>query len=821
MDKKTKVKLIIGVAIMIVLVIGATYAYFNMGVINTSNSSVITLQTEESGLVTLSVPTPKLKIIVDEEDMAPNNARNYYADDEKNYVLTEEEGTHTITKFEITDATNEDKYECTADITVTMTNTQGSMGEALEQGDLFLHLKGDENNTFEEQELDLFDIKDEGKKVYEGITFKVTGNSSSKIDAYAYLVNKKNDEQDYLADKELDITISADNLKCGEDSGAKLVKKLQSDDTNNTLSDTLVGGMYRYQGTNNEVKSNYLCLEGKCSNQSDEMYRIIGITPEGNIKVIKQTRYGNAIKWWDDNSVNKEWPESKIYSTLNEDYYNSLKEEIKNIIEPQQWIYGDISKDYIDSSISTEEVYKIEAGKENTKYYSPDDGKYIEDRIWTNKIQANIGLMYIHDYAYAESSLGHNTSCRKSDYSTCKSSWIHMSNNGIATSGNERYEWIMTRMGLYSNSDNRYGGWYVTSNGNIDYNVLSTGYAVRPVFYLKSNITLYGSGTVDDPYTLTEVIPTDQEKTLRLADDTETLSKTLVGGMYRYQGADTLKGKNVKNYICLKEVGKNSCNASSSGYDDNMYRIIGITPEGNIKVIKQIRYNKSGTNMFAWNSKSTNDSSKSNYCGSKEGCPAWEQSDMYKTLNDGSGSFLSKLDSTVQEKIEPQKWWYGDIGEEYMGTITSEEVYKIESGQVATQYYNANGILVPKSEGTKWQQTSEESSIGLMYVSDYLYAISATGHTYNCKNNYTTCQGSWIHEINNESSSTTYQEWTMTRIGRFSTGVYFNAWGVDIDGKIYIFDLSAMRSVRPVFYLKNNVKIAGSGTYDNPFYIES
>ncbi len=591
----------------------------------------------------------------------------------------------------------------------------------------------------------------------------------------------------------------------------ELIEQLKK---SNGLSSEPVGGMYRYQGTNAQV-NNYLCLEGKCSSGSDEMYRIIGITPEGNIKVIKQTKYGSTHKWWTNYTENKEWPDSLIFKTLNEDYYNSLKEEIKNIIEPQQWLYGDISKDYIDSSIPTEEVYKIEAGKENTKYYSPDDGKYIEDRIWTNKIQANIGLMYIHDYAYAESSLGHNTSCRKSDYSTCKSSWIHMSNNGIATSGNERYEWIMTRMGLYSNSDNRYGGWYVTSNGNIDYNVLNIGYAVRPVFYLKNNITLYGSGTVDDPFTLTEVIPTKQEETLRSKDSNNSLSKTLVGGMYRYQGST------VNNYICLKEIGEAGC--STSGNDDDMYRIIGITESGNIKVIKQIRYQKGSKNTFEWNNKSSVDPSSIYYCGND--CPTWEQSDMYNMLNTNNDSFLNGLDSAIKGKIEQRNWYYGDIGKDYMGTITSEEVYKIESGQEATQYYNASGNLVPKSEGTMWQQTSGKSSIGLMYVSDYLYAISNTGHSNNCRSGdyETKCKGSWIHETNNESSSSTkYNEWTMSRIGRLgSENTVFNAWCVNSNGVVIDCSLFSATAFRPVFYLTSNVELEGEGSRSNPFYIKT
>ncbi len=298
--------------------------------------------------------------------------------------------------------------------------------------------------------------------------------------------------------------------------------------------------------------------------------------------------------------------------------------------------------------------------------------------------------------------------------------------------------------------------------------------------------------------------------------DGSGLSEGLVGGMYRYIGTnDVVKN----NYICLKEVGSSGC--STSGNDENMYRIIGITESGNIKVIKQIRYNKSGTTSFKWNSKSSVDSKQSDYyCG--DDCPTWKQSEIYETLN-GDNGFINTLNEKIRNKIEPQNWWYGDIGYDYMGSgITSEEVYKIESGQEATQYYNAGGSLVQKSSGIKWQKTSNTSSIGLMYVSDYLYAISATGHEKNCRSNYTNCKGSWIHETNNESSSTTYTEWTMSRLGRYNgSDAWLRAWIVGSDGQLYESALHGTFSVRPIFYLKSDVELGGAGSTSDPFYIKS
>ncbi len=279
--------------------------------------------------------------------------------------------------------------------------------------------------------------------------------------------------------------------------------------------------------------------------------------------------------------------------------------------------------------------------------------------------------------------------------------------------------------------------------------------------------------------------------------NTKGLSTNLVGGMYRYIGTNSTV---TNNYICLKTVGLAGC--TTSGNDENMYRIIGITPEGNIKVIKQIRYQKGNINTFAWNTKFESSDCSDNNCD-------WPNSDVFKELNTNDSSFLSTLDSKIQGKIKPQNWYYGDIGYEYTDSQTSETIYKIESGEKVTNQ--------------KWQKMNEESSIGLMYLSDYLYAISETGHEKNCRSGdyETKCKGSWIHETNNESlSSTTYNEWTMSKVGRYDnlSGNSY-AWALFNQGFFGNYTLNCTYAVRPVFYLKFDIELGGAGSRSNPFYI--
>ncbi len=798
MDKKNKVKIIIAVAVLFVLVVGATYAYFTMGVTTLGNSSVIRVQARNNGLVTLSSPVSELYIKLKASDMSLANQRKYYATnlDTESYKTEQNAATYSIARLTVTDGKETAKYQCTADIKLELDVTDGSMGAALKEGDMFIHLSGASLN---EEELDLSELSTIGTKTYSNVTFNIEGNTSQDIQAYAYIENTEN-EQNHLAGKALNLTIKTENLKCVNNVDGPVTAYLKSQ-KNSGLSKEIVGGMYRYQGTNDQV-NNYLCLEGKCSSGSDDMYRIIGVTPEGNIKVIKQTRYGSAMKWWTGYSGienNKEWLDADIFETLNTNFYNSLDTIIQGKIQEWEYMYGDISNEYINSNISTDTAYQIETGQENTKYYDPDSGDYIEDQKWTEKVSANIGLMYIHDYAYALGGTGSTSSCIQ-DYADCKTSWIHMSNNGGATTGKEQYEWTMTRRGRYSSPNPYFGAWFVSSDGRFNYSYLSAEYVVRPVFYLKNDIQLYGSGTTEDPFTLTKVIPTEQENYLREYDTTNALSSTLVGGMYRYQGSDTLNGNKVNNYICLSEVGSNGCtSAKTNGYDDNMYRIIGITEEGSIKVIKQTKYGDT-TTWF------------SSYTTNIE----WINSYVYTSLNT---TFYNNLNSEIKEKIESQKWLYGDIGNDLVDSehITAEQAYKIETGQATTKYLEP---LTKKSiTDQKWTKRTELVPIGLMYIHDYAYALGGTGSTSSCIVDYANCKTSWIHMSNNGNNSN--DEWIMTRLGQGSSGNTFYAWAVLVSGTVGGGSFNYFYAVRPVFYLTNDVKLEGAGTTSDPFYIAS
>ncbi len=604
------------------------------------------------------------------------------------------------------------------------------------------------------------------------------------------------------------------------DKQAALVKKLK-DQENSGLSEGLIGGMYRYQGTNDQV-NNYLCLEGKCSSGSDEMYRIIGVTPEGNIKVIKQAKFidssGNStFKWntkYDENNSNTsykcndngcpEWPDAEIYQTLNKTFYDTLNNNIKIKIQEWNWWYGDIGFDYV-TNLTGEELYQIETGKKESQYYGklPEEKENeMTSKNWDKQTTANIGLIYLNDYYYQSKENGCHSSKNSIDYNKCRDNgWMHLAQNGNISD----YEWTMTRIGRWSSSNTNFRAWVIASSGVISGATLENVRSIRPVFYLKNDIQLYGSGTIDDPFTLTEVIPTELENTLRLADDTNTLSETLIGGMYRYQGPDSLNENNVKNFICLSEVGTNGCDAGSSGFDDEMYRIIGITEEGNIKVMKQTKYGST----YAWDTKY--DDTTCDYYG----CPEWPDSTIYNRLNT---IYYNGLNENIKEKIEPQQWWYGDMDTSFSTTLTANEIYKVETGQMKSKYRGPSISDLQEHSG-RWKLMDKEAPIGLIYLHDYYYQAKQDSCQSDKNPEYSKCisQG-WMHLAQN--GNTSENEWIMSRVGRDgTTSPDYYAWYVLSIGMVNGGYMKGYLAVRPVFYLTNDVELGGEGTTEKPFYI--
>ena len=155
-----------------------------------------------------------------------------------------------------------------------------------------------------------------------------------------------------------------------------------------------------------------------------------------------------------------------------------INDTYRNYIEEVTWYL----KGYRSTDHSKQNFYLCERGlsTDTTKCRSGNSGAY--DATTT----ANIGLMYVSDYLYASSYFADTSTTTASSYYYGNKNWLYKGN-----------EWTITP---YATSDSLV---FLSSRDSVNYGYADASYGVRPSFYLKSNVNVTGgSGTFDDPYTL-------------------------------------------------------------------------------------------------------------------------------------------------------------------------------------------------------------------------------------------------------------------------------------------------------------------------------
>ncbi len=315
-----------------------------------------------------------------------------------------------------------------------------------------------------------------------------------------------------------------------------LIGKLREDEelaNKDNLSKDLQGGMYRYQGTDDV--HNWICFgtTNNCGTNDDNidkyMYRIIGVTKEGQLYLIKETflKEGDTVEFQWNSKYNVsdclgeacEWPNSDIYKRLNGEESNGNPIFINNaeyeymvegnewykLIEEHNWMYGDTNVTNWSIIYNGSKIYAIETGNTTTRYWPDeeqgqttcsDDSLCAEkEYTWTKSVPAKIGLMYMHDVDYAY------TGGNPENPTNVKNSWIYFQKDRYNTSS--IYEWLLPRTGPNTESFSVVSARHVNLYGTINPNVMRYENGARPVFYLPSNVKIpSGTGTKTDPYIL-------------------------------------------------------------------------------------------------------------------------------------------------------------------------------------------------------------------------------------------------------------------------------------------------------------------------------
>ncbi len=277
--------------------------------------------------------------------------------------------------------------------------------------------------------------------------------------------------------------------------GGTLETVVQLEERNKSISGDIKDDLRRFIGTKDEVTDNFICFgtnsQKDCKDNMDiYMYRIMGIDTEGRLKLIKATKLvqgsTSTFQWFSDYTSDIHWNESGLYSGLNGSYYaaNTKYSYMQdtawtNLIDTSTYYIGD--SPYVGEL--TTSTYPTLFQNERSKAYGGS---------WP--LDVYIGLMYLSDYLYANN--GYQST----------NNWLFIQNglNGTANTPSGSIaptsdcEWTMTR---YADGDGRSYAWGVEDWGTGEFHYFDGELAVRPVFYLSSEITITdGNGYINTPY---------------------------------------------------------------------------------------------------------------------------------------------------------------------------------------------------------------------------------------------------------------------------------------------------------------------------------
>ena len=242
---------------------------------------------------------------------------------------------------------------------------------------------------------------------------------------------------------------------------------------------------YRYRGVN---ANNYVTF-------NNEVWRIIGIIPtedtdgnvENRIKIIRNESIGEFQ--WDDETNNErtsyfpnDWAFASLNTYLNNDYYNTLTDEMKNMIGTTKYYLGGYGWT---TDVTSDAMWQYERKKANGADCTLNSNGYEigtqcyfneNDTIAQNDANKKIALLYASDFLYAQAG------------------WIE----------DVYEEWLLTQVAaiedgmgyVYAYAQNGLFALNLTDHSGITLNT-------HPVLTLSSNVKISGgSGTSDDPYQL-------------------------------------------------------------------------------------------------------------------------------------------------------------------------------------------------------------------------------------------------------------------------------------------------------------------------------
>ena len=279
------------------------------------------------------------------------------------------------------------------------------------------------------------------------------------------------------------ISLKADVLyKSGDGSAESPYEILETPDT---ISDVVKANAvnengYRYEGSD---PNNYIQMQK--SDGTTEMWRIIGLFPDGENgeEVIRVRRHYEKISYpnmaYDSNGTNH-FPNTTIYNTLSNKYNLTNYNHTVNY------------KMYLGTSGSPKSLtssgwYTAERG--NTP------GKTASDS-YNNSISfiGSVGLIYPSDYGYAVLA----SDCARTTIASKYNATVACHNNNWLFHGGSNGQWLIS-----PSASDAWGAFYIGSSAGLYSTAgVSNAMGYSPVMSLEAGVIVSGSGTKTDPYVI-------------------------------------------------------------------------------------------------------------------------------------------------------------------------------------------------------------------------------------------------------------------------------------------------------------------------------
>lgn len=264
---------------------------------------------------------------------------------------------------------------------------------------------------------------------------------------------------------------------------SSLIKSYATSHTNGVYNEN----GYRYEGTN---PNNYIYMTNKSTNEK-QIWKIIGVFPDGEngeevIRVRRHYEQGRFPTGAFDLNGNL-WQDSTLYTNLKNDYNTS---NYSGTVKFK--MYLGTSSSY--ESYTSSDLYNMERLL-NSKGTASRKANGVTSYV------GEVGLIYPSDYGYAAQASDCLRTVKPNSYgsnSTCYTkNWLYQGSSTLQWIISPEYNTKYSVITIYTDGN------LTEYNDSYDYLTPGDNGAYSPVMALSSEITISGTGTVSDPYVIT------------------------------------------------------------------------------------------------------------------------------------------------------------------------------------------------------------------------------------------------------------------------------------------------------------------------------